>query len=137
MAKTSAPTAPRPTFRELGFGQKLGWGVALLFALIDQYLGSAHRDAPAAGCAVTALAADVARGSTRSRSAYTRQVQAYVTLFAGLLGRVGTARTRHVEAIVAWSTLVGALSIARAVNDEALARDILQIAADSLKSQLR
>lgn len=35
MAKTSAPTAPRPTFRELGFGQKLGWGVALLFALIS------------------------------------------------------------------------------------------------------
>ena len=35
MAKTSAPTAPRPTFRELSFGQKLGWGVALLFALIS------------------------------------------------------------------------------------------------------
>lgn len=31
----AADTAPRPTFRELSFSKKVGWGVALLFALLS------------------------------------------------------------------------------------------------------
>src|SRR5882757_2290293 len=46
---------------------------ALLFALVDWYLSIGHRDGRATGCAVTALAGDVARSGERARSAYTRQ----------------------------------------------------------------
>lgn len=108
---------------------------ALLFALIDWYLGIPHRDNLATSCAVTSLAADVSRGSDRSRSAYTHQVSVYLDLFTQLIPGE-RAKTRRAKAISAWATLVGALSMARAVNDEKLARDILKTAADELKARL-
>ena len=45
-------------------------------------------------------------------------------------------RSRRMKAIAALSTLVGAVSMARAVNDEKLSREILKSAADELKAQL-
>jgi TetR/AcrR family transcriptional repressor of nem operon len=108
---------------------------ALLFALIDWYLGTGHRDTLATSCAVTSLAADVARGNQRSRAAYTRQVDAYLELFARLVPGE-RPKARRVKSVGAWATLVGALSMARAVNDDKLSREILKTAADELKSRL-
>jgi TetR/AcrR family transcriptional repressor of nem operon len=108
---------------------------ALLFALIDWYLGIPHRDTLATSCAVTSLAADVSRGSARTRSAYSRQVSAYLELFTQLIPGE-RAKARRTKAIAAWATLVGALSMARAVNDDKLAREILKTAADELKARL-
>jgi len=45
-------------------------------------------------------------------------------------------KLRRAKAIAALSTLVGAVSIARAVNDEKLSLEILKSAADKLKAQL-
>ena len=104
-------------------------------ALVDAYLSVAHRDDWATSCAVTTLAADVARSNARARAAYTRQVAIYLELLSRLIaGR--KPRSRRRKAIAALSTLVGALSMARAVNDEKLSRDILKSAADELKAQL-
>jgi len=104
-------------------------------ALVDAYLSVAHRDDWAPSCAVTTLAADVARSNARARAAYTRQVAIYLELLSRLIaGR--KPRSRRRKAIAALSTLVGALSMARAVNDEKLSRDILKSAADELKAQL-
>jgi TetR/AcrR family transcriptional repressor of nem operon len=108
---------------------------ALLFALIDWYLGTGHRDALATSCAVTSLAGDMARGNARARSAYTRQVGIYVELFMSLI-EGGSAKARRLKAIAVWSSMVGALSMARAVDDEKLSREILQSAAEALKAQL-
>ncbi len=107
-----------------------------LATLVDGYLSAAHRDGLAASCAVTTLAGDVARSNDRARSAYTRQVGAYLELLTRLI--VGDKeKLRRAKAIAALSTLVGAVSIARAVNDEKLSREILKSAADELKTQLR
>jgi TetR/AcrR family transcriptional regulator, transcriptional repressor for nem operon len=107
----------------------------LLFMLIDWYLGTAHRDNLATSCAVTSLAADVSRGSERARAAYAHQVGVYLDLFTRLIPG-DRAKVRRTKAIAAWSTLVGALSMARAVNDDKLAREILKTAADELKARL-
>jgi len=106
--------------------------------LVDAYLSPAHRDGWATSCAVTTLAADVARSNERARSAYTNQVGVYLALLAGLLEgeRRGAARSRRKQAIAALSTLVGAVSMARAVNDKKLSEEILKAAADELKSHL-
>jgi TetR/AcrR family transcriptional regulator, transcriptional repressor for nem operon len=48
---------------------------ASLAALIDSYLNTAHRDAPAEGCAIVALGSDVARSHDQTRTAYTQQVE--------------------------------------------------------------
>jgi TetR/AcrR family transcriptional regulator, transcriptional repressor for nem operon len=90
----------------------------------------------ATSCAVATMAADVARSNERARSAYTRQVGAYLELFTQLIS-ADTQRARRRKALAALSALVGAVSMARAVNDEKLSREILKSAADELKAQLR
>lgn len=106
-----------------------------LAALVDGYLSTTHRDGLATSCAVTTLAGDVARSNDRARSAYTRQVGTYLELLTGLIAG-DKQRSRRMKAIAALSTLVGAVSMARAVNDEKLSREILKSAADELKAQL-
>lgn len=106
-----------------------------LAALVDGYLSAAHRDGLATSCAVTTLAGDVARSNDRARSAYTRQAGIYLELLTRLIAG-DSQRARRMKAIAALSTLVGAVSLARAVNDEKLSREILKSAADELKAHL-
>jgi TetR/AcrR family transcriptional regulator, transcriptional repressor for nem operon len=106
-----------------------------LAAVIDAYLSVTHRDGLATSCAVTTLASDVARSNPRARAAYTRQVGVYIDMLVRLLPPRPTDRGRA-TAVAALSTLVGAVSMARAVNDEALSREILASAASELKKQL-
>lgn len=108
---------------------------ALLFALVDWYLSIGHRDGLATSCAVTSLAADVARSNERARSAYTRQVGAYLELFVKLIDG-DKPKARRTKAIAAWTAMVGAVSMARAVNDDKLSREILKTAADDVKARL-
>jgi len=107
-----------------------------LAAVIDAYLSISHRDNLGTSCAVTTLAGDVARSNPRVRAAYTDQVGVYIDMLAGLLGP-GPAGTRRSKAITALSTLVGAVSMARAVSGDELSREILASAASELKAQLR
>lgn len=109
---------------------------ALLAALIDWYLGPGHRDDLATSCGVTSLATDVARSNGRARSAYSRQVSIYLDLFTKLIPGE-TEGARRLKAISAWSTMVGALSMARAIDDESLSAEILKSAAAQLKEQLK
>ena len=99
-----------------------------LAAVIDAYLSTTHRDNLASSCAVTTLAADVARSNPQARAAYTSQVGVYIEMLVRLLPPGPTDR-RRATAITALSTLVGAVSMARAVDDEALSREILASAA--------
>jgi TetR/AcrR family transcriptional repressor of nem operon len=105
----------------------------LLAALVDAYLSAEHRDNLATSCAVTTLAADVVRCNERTRSAYTRQVEIYLELLGKLIAGRGP-KAKRARAIAALSTLVGAVSMARAVNDERLSREILASAAGELKA---
>lgn len=103
--------------------------------LVDAYLSTAHRDSLATSCAVTTLAGDVARSNERARAAYTQQVNAYLDLLANLAA-AEKSKGKRAKAIAALSSLVGAVSLSRAVNDEALSREILKAAADELKALL-
>jgi len=104
-------------------------------AVVDAYLSLAHRENVASGCAVTALANDVARSTDRARSAYSLQVRRYVDLIMRLIEHMPLKKRRSV-ALAALATLVGAVSMARAVNDDTLSREILKSAADDLKARL-
>jgi TetR/AcrR family transcriptional repressor of nem operon len=108
---------------------------ASLKILVDGYLSTMHRDNLTSSCAVTTLVSDVARSNDHTRSAYTRQVGLYVALLTKLIAGEKQKKKRT-KAISALATLVGALSMARAVNDETLSREILKSAADELKMQL-
>ncbi|GGC98936.1 TetR/AcrR family transcriptional regulator [Undibacterium terreum] len=109
---------------------------APLAAVIDGYLSPVHRDQLASSCAVTTLAGDVARSNDRARSAYTKQVGIYLDLLNSLIPDKKD-EARRAKAITALSTLVGAVSLARAVNDDQLSAEILQSVAVLLKEQLK
>jgi TetR/AcrR family transcriptional regulator, transcriptional repressor for nem operon len=102
-----------------------------LAAFVDWYLSSEHRDNPGAGCGVVALGNDVARAGDELRSAYTDQVRRYLARLDQLLGADGAPRPSD-AATVALSTLVGALLVARAVNDPELSERILRDAREAL-----
>src|ERR1700716_196647 len=101
--------------------------------LIDNYLNEAHRDDPGTGCAFSALAPEIARSGKRTRALTTEQVRNDIQLIAGLIpGR--DAHAVRLQAILTFSALVGAMSLARAVSDEALSRGILKTVAELLKN---
>jgi len=89
-------------------------------AIIDAYLSRLHRDKPETGCAVAALPTDISRTDARARAAYSRQVRTYVDLLAEL-----TPARDPDEAHLILAALVGALLLARAVDDRGLSDEIL------------
>ena len=101
-------------------------------SLIDDYLNDAHRDNPGTGCAFAALAGEIARSDKRTRALASEQIRNDIQWLAGLLpGK--DKRSARSKAILAFSALVGAVSLARAVSDEALSREILKTVAKLLK----
>ena len=100
--------------------------------LIDEYLNEAHRDNPGTGCAFSALAPEIARSDKRTRALTSGQVQNDIQLIAALR----PSRDKHTarsKAILTFSALVGAMSLARAVSDGGLSREILNTVAELLK----
>jgi TetR/AcrR family transcriptional repressor of nem operon len=93
-----------------------------LAAFVDWYLSSSHRDDPGTGCAVVALGADAARSDERVRAAYRGQVESYIGHLEELLGDGEDARRRAIAGV---TSMVGAMLISRAVDDEALSEEIL------------
>lgn len=104
-------------------------GGVTLAALIDYYLGPAHCANVADGCAIAALVADIGRSNETARTAYTVQVKCNL---AGMT-RMAPDGGRP-QAINLLASLVGALSLARAVNDEALSAEILETVRETLKT---
>ena len=112
---------------------KSGGPSVSLAKLIDEYLNETHRDNPGSGCAFSALAPEIARSDKRTRSLTSDQVRSDIRLIATLLpGRDN--RTARSRAILVFSALVGAMSLARAVSDEALSREILETVGELLKN---
>jgi TetR/AcrR family transcriptional repressor of nem operon len=105
-----------------------------LATLIDAYLSLEHRDDSANSCAVSSLANDIARDGVEARAAYTAQAQHYFKTLGNLLA--GDAGTRRRRAITAFAAMAGAVAMARAVDDEALSREILDAVATELKETL-
>jgi TetR/AcrR family transcriptional regulator, transcriptional repressor for nem operon len=106
-----------------------------LAKLIDDYLNETHRDNPGTGCAFSALAAEIGRSDKRTRALTTEQVRNDIQLIAGLLPDNDPHVARS-QAILTFSALVGAMSLAPAASDEALSREILKTVAERLKNSV-
>jgi TetR/AcrR family transcriptional regulator, transcriptional repressor for nem operon len=95
--------------------------------LVASYLSDRHRSDRANGCAVTALGADAARQGPGLRKAMTVGIRRQLDRITSLL-KHGTPAARRRRAIAAYAGMVGALTLARAVDDPVLAREILAVA---------
>jgi TetR/AcrR family transcriptional regulator, transcriptional repressor for nem operon len=100
--------------------------------LVDGYLSPWHRDHPESGCGVAGLATDVARDDGPGRHRYTRQVKECLAVLADLIDEADQQAGGR-EAILTLSALVGAISIARAVDDPDLSERLLVDVAAALK----
>jgi TetR/AcrR family transcriptional repressor of nem operon len=96
----------------------------LLAAFVDAYVSTAHRDDAATGCGVAALSADMPRVGGPAQEAYRAQVERYLAYLQGLLGGDDDATRRR--ATVTLSTMVGALTIARALGPTPRSDEILR-----------
>lgn len=94
-----------------------------LLAIVDGYLSAQHRDNPGKGCAVTALGADVARANARSRKLFAAKIDDMFGMLASLLP--GDPAEARKKAITTFSTLVGAIVLARIAGTTELSDEIL------------
>lgn len=98
--------------------------------LVSGYLSERHCADRANGCAIAALGADMARQGEGVRRGLTANVRARLDHFTRLLKNC-TAASRRKRAITTLAGMVGALTLARAVDDPALSSEILVAAREA------
>lgn len=92
-----------------------------------RYLSEAHRDSPEAGCAVPALAGEIARQSVETRQVFEAHVERMLGVFEPHIpDRPESGLGRRDWALAVAALFVGGLSLSRAVKSEALSNRILQ-----------
>lgn len=116
-------------FRELVQGKPSG---ERLLAIVDAYLSPYHRDAPEQGCFAAANGAELARHPIETRAGFTHQLNAWIAVIDEAMkgdGLVGDARGIA-------SAMVGAMTLARAVDDPALSGAFLESGRRTIRASL-
>lgn len=93
-------------------------------AFIDDYLSPKHRDNPSKGCPTAGLAAETRHESPAAQAAMTAGLRQQIDGLSRALSGEGDADRRR-EAIGSWAAMVGAVILARAVDDPALSDELL------------
>jgi len=100
-------------------------GEHALPAIAATYLSTAHRDLPAEGCALAALGAEAARHGGALRTAFTQGVRSMTEMLTRLVSGK-SERAKRERALTIYASMVGALVLARAVDDADLSEEVLQ-----------
>jgi TetR/AcrR family transcriptional regulator, transcriptional repressor for nem operon len=95
--------------------------------LLTTYLSRAHVKRVETGCPVAAVGSEMSRQAPEIRHAATRRIKDMIAL-VGRLSPVREAPAAREHALVTTATMVGALILARAVDDARLADQILDAA---------
>jgi TetR/AcrR family transcriptional regulator, transcriptional repressor for nem operon len=96
-----------------------------LSAVASAYLSPAHRDRPGEGCVLAALGAEAVRHGSPVRSAFTRGVRSALDMLTRLVpGK--SKRAKRERALATYASMIGALVLARAVDDPELSEEVLQ-----------
>jgi TetR/AcrR family transcriptional repressor of nem operon len=106
------------------FAQRIAEGG--LETYIRSYLRTAHRDHPERGCVVATLASELARHPKATREAFTQNLAALTSSISSHLPNRFSQAQKRKTAVGIFATLVGAMQMARAVNDPLLSDEILE-----------
>lgn len=93
---------------------------------LKHYLSVEHRDQPGAGCLMAALGAEAARQNPAVRSAFTRSAKRLCAALMEIIPGASKKKVRE-NALVTLSMLVGAQTIARAIDDEEISQEVLAV----------
>ena len=85
-------------------------------AYADRYLSARHRDNPGDGCTMAALAQEVARSTPELKAAFEKGLEEVLTAQGG----------DRREGIFQTAALLGAVTLARAVQDKEISDEILE-----------
>jgi TetR/AcrR family transcriptional repressor of nem operon len=102
-----------------------------LGAIIAFYLSKEHSAERMDGCPVVALGSDAARQGVGVKAAFEAGIREYIRFISALAGEAGDDEPGS-KAMAVLSTMVGAVLLSRAVNDDELSRQIMQAAADGV-----
>jgi TetR/AcrR family transcriptional repressor of nem operon len=100
-------------------------GVKDLRAYLDVYLSPQHRDNAADGCPTAGLAADIRHQTPAVRAAMTAGLRSQIERGTKVLPGIN-AEDRRRAAIGTWAAMVGAVILARAIDDTTLSDDVLE-----------
>jgi TetR/AcrR family transcriptional repressor of nem operon len=90
----------------------------------DAYLSTHHRDNRGTGCPIAGVGSEAVRAPADVRAALTKAIRRQIDRFSAASPGT-TAASRRRAAIAAYSAMVGAVILARIVDDEELSKEVL------------
>jgi TetR/AcrR family transcriptional regulator, transcriptional repressor for nem operon len=102
-----------------------------LSKIVNSYLAPDHRDDPGQGCAVPALAAEIARESVKTRRVFAGRMERMIDMLADQFHGVPRKAARK-QAMAALATMMGSLVMARVAGDNELSDEILKSGRDAV-----
>jgi TetR/AcrR family transcriptional repressor of nem operon len=102
-----------------------------LSKIVNTYLAPDHRDNPGHGCAVPALAAEMARESAKTRRAFAGRMDQMIEMLTDQY-RGMPRRAARKQATAALATMMGALVMARVAGNSELSDEILKSGRDAV-----
>ncbi|HEY8160660.1 MAG TPA: helix-turn-helix domain-containing protein [Methylocystis sp.] len=96
-----------------------------LRAYLDAYLAPKHRDDAARGCPTACLAAEIRHQTPAARAAMTEGLRSQIERISKALSGMDEPDRRR-AAIGAWAAMVGAVILARAIDDTTLSDEVLE-----------
>jgi TetR/AcrR family transcriptional repressor of nem operon len=104
-----------------------------LSKIVNSYLAPDHRDNPGQGCAVPALAAEIARESAKTRRVFAGRMEQLIDMLADQYQGLPRKAARK-QATAALATMMGSLVMARITGNGELSDEILKSGRDAVLS---
>src|SRR3954452_11794543 len=105
-----------------------------LGAVIAFYLSVEHREEKMDGCPIVALGSDVARQGIDVKASFEAGIKAYLEVLGRLIAETDGEEPKG-KAMAILSTMVGALTLSRVVNDPDLAQAFLDTALEQVRER--
>jgi len=106
-----------------------------LGAVIAFYLSTEHREEKMDGCPIVALGSDAARQGPDVKAPFEAGIKAHLEILNRLIAETNGEEPNG-KAMAILSTMVGALTLSRVVNDPDLAQAILDAAAQQVRKSV-
>jgi TetR/AcrR family transcriptional repressor of nem operon len=103
-----------------------------LGAVIAFYLSMGHRGQKMDGCPIVALGSDAARQGVDVKASFEAGIKEHLEILGGWIGEADGEES-GTKAMAILSTMVGALTLSRIVNDPELAQAFLDSATDQVR----
>ena len=100
--------------------------------MIAFYLSGGHREEKMDGCPIVALGSDAARQGPAVKAAFEAGIKAHLEVLGRFIAKTG-GKASSGKAMAILSTMVGAVTLSRVVNDPGLAQALLDAAVEQVR----